>query len=177
MLSAALLLIFVGVMPKVIHCLPVAGSDEQYHGGLITVPGNNEGPQCVEFTEHYCNQVMNSSMVYFPNPRGHKTLEEAKKEFSDFIPLLQSGCHPKLATLLCFIYFPFCASSYPSLRVYPCKEVCEEVAGEDTQCTTLINQVAGWNEQLACDMPHFKPKSSLQCADGIAPAYPGKFFF
>ena len=165
---AALLLVFVGVLPEAIHCVPVSG-------GLIDVPGTNDGPQCVEFTNHYCNQFENRSTAYFPNPRGHKTLEEAEKEFNDFIPLLQSGCHPKLGTLLCFIYFPFCESAYPALRIYPCKEVCEEVTRDDSQCTTLINQYAGWNAQLQCNMPYFKPKSSLQCADGIAPVYPGKF--
>lgn len=168
--AATLLLVFVGVLPGAIHSFPVSG-------GLIEVPGTGEQPQCVEFANHYCNQLENSnrSTAYFPNPRGHKSFEEAEKEFKDFIPLLQSGCHAKLGTLLCFIYFPFCESAYPALRIYPCKELCEEVTGDDTQCTTLINQVAGWNDQLQCNMPHFKPKSSLQCADGVAPAYPGKF--
>ena len=168
MLSTALLLF----VAKTVLCLPVG--DDVHHGGLINVPGDNEQPQCVQFSNHYCNQFENRSMAYFPNPRGHKTLAEAEKEFADFIPLLQSGCHQKLGTLLCFIYFPFCESSYPSLRVYPCREVCDEV--NSSSCTTLINQYAGWNDQLQCNLSLYMPKSSMQCADGVAPVYPGKYW-
>ena len=174
MLSAALLLVFVGVLPEAIHCMPV-GDDDTFTGGVMKPVDQDQGPQCVELRDHYCSEVMNSSKVFFPNPRGHETLEEAMSEFNDFIPLLTSGCHEKLGTLLCFIYFPFCTDSYPSWRVYPCKEVCKEVTDEKGECTELINQVAGWNDQLQCDLPHYLPKSSLRCADGVAPSYPGEF--
>jgi len=162
MLSAALLLIFVGVLPKAIDCSPV---DEYYHGGVLNVP---KAPECIVLTDHYCSQVLNYSTVYLPNPRGHKTLDEAKKEFNDFIPLLQSGCHPKLATFLCFTYFPLCYDYGPNppIKIYPCKEVCEEVAGEDTNCTAIVDQYNGWNDQLQCNKSHFKPKSSRQCNNG-----------
>ena len=172
MLSAALLLIFVGVLPEAIHCMPVGG-DNVLTGGVMKPVKPDQGDRCVEFPDHYCSRAMNSSTVYFPNPRGHETLEEAMAEFNDFIPLLQSGCHEKLGTLLCFIYFPFCTDAYPSLRVYPCKEACEEVTDKDGNCTELINQFAGWNNQLQCDSPHYLPSSSMNCADGVAPPYPG----
>ena len=170
LLHAALLVMFLGILPKAIQSMPLSSD---VHGGLITIPGGNEETsQCVNFTNHYCSQFENRNTAYFPNLRGHKTVAEADKEFQDFIPLLQSGCHPKLGTLLCFIYFPFCEPSYPSLRIYPCKEVCDEV--HNSSCTALINQYAGWNQQLQCDRPHYLPRSSGQCSYGVAPHYPGK---
>ena len=180
MLSAALLLVFVGVLPEAIHCMPV-GDDDMFTGGVMNLVNPGKGLQChdVELRDHYCSRVMNSSghssKVFFPNPRGHETLEDAIREFNDFIPLLKSGCHEKLGTFLCFIYFPFCTDDYPSLRIYPCKEVCEDITDKDGECTRLVSQVAGWNDQLECNSPHYLPQSSLQCADGVAPSYPGKF--
>lgn len=173
---AALLVVFVGVLPKAIHCLPVGGAaDDGWHGGVMNVQDQGPG-QCIDFTNHYCNQVQKSNKVYLPNPRGHTTLEKAIEEFNDFLPLLEQGCHPKVATLLCFLYFPFCAESHQEVRVYPCKEVCEEVTNEYSSCTALVNQAYGWNDQLNCTEPHFSKRvSSGQCAYGVAPPYPGKF--
>lgn len=171
-LSTALLLVSVAF-------LEVTLSMPTVQGGVADPLTNGVEDQCVEIEDHYCTQFTGRAMTaYFPNPRGHKTFEQANKEFKDFIPLLQSGCHEKLGTLLCFIYFPFCESAYPSLRIYPCKEVCEDVTGNSSRCTALINQYAaadGWNDQLQCDISDiYKPRSSMQCAEGVAPIYPGK---
>lgn len=170
--SAALLLVSVGVLPKAIHCMPTAPSGDVYHGGSVQVVAT-EPPngQCVAFSNHYCNQFENRSMAYFPNPRGHQTPDAAAAEFNDFIPLLKSSCHPKLGTLLCFMYFPLCTSDYPDLKIYPCKETCQEV--HNSQCTKFLNDNGiEWNNQLQCNKPHFK--SGGLCANGIAPVYPGK---
>lgn len=153
-------------------CMPLSSNSVQ---GGVQNPLTNGAPECVTFSNHYCSQFNNRTTAYFPNPRGHKTFEDADAEFSDFIPLLQSGCHEKLGTLLCFIYFPFCQTAYPSLRIYPCKEVCEEVHASN--CTTFINQFNrdGWNDKLQCDLSDiYLPRSSMQCADGVAPLYPGR---
>ena len=140
----ATLLFFVGVLVQTAVGMP--SGTGVLDAGVFT---GNQPDKCVEFTGHYCNQF-NRSKAYFPNPRGHETFEEADVEFQDFIPLLRSGCHAKLGTLLCFIYFPFCEDAYPSLRIYPCKEVCEEVY--NSECTALVTQYAGgWNDRLQCD--------------------------
>ena len=175
LLHAVLLVLLMGILPKAIQSQPESSDDDSVYGSLNTIQGeNNETSQCVGFTNHYCNQFEDRREVYFPNLLGHNTVEEANRGFRDFIPLLQSGCHPKLGTLLCFIYFPTCASLYPSLRIYPCKEVCQEV--HNSSCTALVNQYASWNNQLQCDKSHYLPSSSGQCADGVAPHYPGKFW-
>ena len=99
-----------------------------------------------------------------------RCMDEAKSEFNDFIPLLQSGCHEKLGTLLCFIYFPFCDSARPSIRIYPCNELCEEV--HNSPCTNLINSHgSGWNTALQCNNSIYRPISSNLCANGAAPDY------
>lgn len=167
-LSAALLLVSVACF-EVTLSMPTT-----VEGGVANPLTNNEDPECVELPEdHYCTMFDGRARTaYFPNPRGHKTFEQANKEFKDFIPLLQSGCHEKLGTLLCFVYFPFCESAYPSLRIYPCSETCENITANNSQCTALIKQI-GWNDALQCDRNIYKPSSSMQCADGIAPVYPG----
>lgn len=162
--SAALLLI-TGIFPQAAIGKPM---DE----GGIRPPISPTPATCVPFTDHYCNRFENFNAAFFPNPRGHKTLDEAKSEFNDFIPLLQSGCHEKLGTLLCFIYFPFCDSARPSIRIYPCTELCEEV--HNSLCTNLINNHgSGWNTALQCNNSIYRPISSNLCANGAAPDYNG----
>ena len=142
------------------------------------VGGVLEGPLCKEFTgsfvNHYCSHF--NYRAVFPNLRGHTTLEEAAAEFNDFIPLLRNGCHEKLGTFLCFIYFPFCLPYDPHGRIYPCKEVCEVVTGPDSDCTAILMSIfVSWPEQLQCQQAFYKPASSRWCVDGIAPTYPGTF--
>ena len=97
-LSAALLLVSVAFF-EVTLSMPAT-----LEGGVAD-PLTGKEDQCVEIPEdHYCTQFPGrANTAYFPNPRGHKTFEQADKEFKDFIPLLQSGCHEKLGTLLTFI--------------------------------------------------------------------------
>lgn len=163
-LSTATLLLVAGVLPRPAIGGPIV------NGGILDI--SPQGDQCVEFTGHYCNRFNNRTTAFFPNPRGHETLEEAAAEFAHFLPLftMQDGpCHEKLGTLLCFIYFPFCENAYPSVRIYPCQELCEEV--HNSSCTEIINSHATWNTQLQCNHSVYKPRSSLNCADGVAPPY------
>ena len=167
-------LLFVVIAPMATLASPVVG-------GVLDLIGTGD-PICQNFTgrfaNHYCTRFMDRTTAFFPNPRGHKTFEEADKEFRDFIPLLRDGCHEKLGTLLCFIYFPFCQPSYPNLRIYPCKEVCEEVTHPNSSCTSIVNSyTTGWNDQLQCQLDLYKPGSSQQCVDGIAPIWAGAFVF
>lgn len=168
-LSAALLLVCVAFF-EVTSSMPTT-----VEGGVANPLTGNED-RCVELPEdHYCSQFIGrSKTTYFPNPRGHKTYEQANTEFTDFVPLLRSGCHEKLGTLLCFVYFPFCENAYPSQRIYPCSEVCDEITANNSQCTALVKQLADWNNALQCDLNIYLPRSSMRCADGVAPVYPGK---
>ena len=143
--------------------------------------------RCVNFTHSYCNKF-NYSTAIFPNPRGHETPEEAASEFVDFIPLLNRDCHPKLGTLLCFIYFPVCnMSNFNSKNslvdgFYPCQELCQEV--HNSICTVhVINSPAKkWAPHLQCNFTDtatnksfYRPVSSQPfCINGIAPPYHGK---
>ncbi len=145
--------------------------------------------KCVEFTHSYCNKF-NYATAIFPNPRGHETPEQAAEEFNDFIPLLvNGGCHPKLGTLLCFIYFPICnkANFNPKVDLaegfYPCRELCQEV--HNSFCTPSVIQSAGsWAPHLQCNFTEntasgpksfYIPANSLpnpiNCVNGMAPLY------
>lgn len=139
---------------------------------------------CVTFTHAYCN-LFNYSTAVFPNPRGHETPEKAAEEFADFNPLLSNNtCHPKLGTMLCFIYFPVCnqANYNPEMRLvdgfFPCQELCNEVHA--SICTDLIETHAGaWAPHLQCnytdrnDRTYYRKANRLpnptNCINGIAP--------
>ena len=145
-------------------------------------------PECVEFTHYYCNRF-NYTTAFFPNPRGHLTYEDAAKEFNDFIPLLNNNCHPKLGTLLCFLYFPVCSSivqydqnrALVELGFFPCKELCEEV--HNSSCTDLIVQHLGfWVSHLQCNFTDSRTgkeyyrnadssSDAEKCINGVAPRY------
>ena len=143
--------------------------------------------ECVAFTHSYCNKF-NYSTAIFPNPRGHETPEQAAAEFNDFNGLLSNGCHPKLGTLLCFIYFPVCNKGNFDPKndladgFYPCRELCQEV--HNSACTPLVTRFAGsWAPHLQCNFTDngksfYKPALSLpnpiNCINGAAPPYDGK---
>ena len=148
-------------------------------------PVDRSDRECVEFTHSYCNKF-NYSTAIFPNPRGHETPEKAAAEFGDFTALLNNnGCHPKLGTLLCFIYFPVCnkGNFNPENSLvegfYPCHELCQEV--HNSSCTEFITSTAGsWAPHLQCDFTdeetrrsYYKPANSLpdptNCINGEAP--------
>ena len=162
--------------------LPTATLASPVVGGVLDINLPSE-ETCVEFegayADHYCTRFNNRRTALFPNPRKHKTIEEADKEFRDFIPLLQSGCHEKLGTLLCFMYFPFCQApgqaNLPDFKIYPCTEVCEDVTAPDSQCTAILNSYnVTWNDALQCNRSFYKSMGSTEgfgCASGAAPLY------
>lgn len=143
--------------------------------------------ECVDFSHSYCNRF-NYSTAIFPNPRGHETPEEAASEFSDFYGLLNNNaCHPKLGTLLCFIYFPLCnKANYNSEDplvdgFFPCQELCEEVHA--SVCNDIIlRNVGSWAPHLRCNFTdedsgkkYYQNAISLpnppNCVNGIAPRF------
>ena len=146
-----------------------------------TIP-NRVDRECVEFTHPYCSRF-NYTTAVFPNPRGHKTPDEATSEFSDFTGLLQTNCHPKLGTLLCFLYFPVCNkfnydSNTPLVDgFFPCHELCEEV--HNSTCTdSILASIGYWVPHLHCNFtdeesgkPYYKKASANGCINGAAPPY------
>ena len=141
---------------------------------------NRDEKLCVEFTHPYCSQL-NYTHAIFPNPRGHESPEEAAIEFADFTRLLETNCHPKLGTLLCFFYFPYCNDVFFELNdeeFYPCKEVCEEV--HNSTCTSHVTSaVKSWVQHLQCNYTnnrtgeeyYKKSDSEDKCINGVAPYY------
>lgn len=123
----------------------------------------------------YCDSF-NYYGTLFPNPRQITILDsviptdpaarekfyrdEAFGEFSQFIPLLETGCHPKLPTLLCTFYFSLCyekedldqPGATEVFLVTPCKSLCEEVT---SACSgELANLGFQWAPQFNCSPVH-----------------------
>ncbi len=89
------------------------------------------------------------NVTMLPNSRGHKTIQEAFREFSHFLRLLTaSPCSDQIGVLVCFEYFPFPAG--PTSSVTPCRETCESAQNE--ACTSLVLSVisTGWAKHLSC---------------------------
>ena len=131
---------------------------------LVPSEETKEDKQCVTFENHYCNRF-GYTTTYFPNPRQQNlhlsSTEEYKqnaiREFNDFFPLLETGCSSKLPILLCFFYFPLCEVGQCA---YPCRSLCEEVTGPDSECTKILNGLGfDWPEQFNCTHYQYKNKN------------------
>ena len=125
--------------------------------------------QCVSFHSHYCSKFGYNRTVS-PNPWARDlTMEQALQEFNDFNNLLRSNCSDKLATLLCFTYFPLCYElpngGSPQI-VLPCRETCDQV--HESGCNDLVMRTVGqWGEHLQCS--NFRTKLETEngnCAAG-----------
>lgn len=125
---------------------------------IITIAPTTVEPEarCVYFENPFCNTRY--SFANFPNPRQQEHslpsieeyIEDANREFQHFYPLLNPPCSDKLATLLCFLYFPFCSPG-SDLVVYPCRELCEEITDPDSECTQWLNSYGlEWGKHFDC---------------------------
>lgn len=101
-----------------------------------------------------------------PNPRqtglsfanSDAYIADAAKEFSHFAPLLDSGCSDKLGSLLCFLYFPFCATipgeepdTTQEIVILPCRSLCEEITAGTSKCTKELEKAnLTWAAQFDC---------------------------
>lgn len=88
--------------------------------------------------------LYNASM--FPNMLGHQSIAEAKEEFLDFQPLIDSNCSKSLEKLLCFIYFPPCTQYNSLLKV--CQSYCEDAV--TAECRDILIRVKKQPPVLEC---------------------------
>ena len=126
-------------------------------------------PTCQPFAVPYCNNLGEGyNVTIFPNERGF-SFNESRREFNDFMSLMESGCSAKVRTLFCFFYFPFCVTmSYggqtKSKPILPCRETCQEVR---SNCQLWLGNYS-WPDWLDCSKDYFLPANSSDwtCADG-----------
>ena len=144
---------------------------------LLADGGNETGilsitpapPTCQPFAVPYCNSLGEGyNMTIFPNERGFG-FNESRREFNDFMSLMESGCSAKVKMLFCFFYFPFCAmvpyrGRTKSKAVLPCRETCQEVR---SNCQMLLGNYS-WPDWLDCSKDYFLPANSSDgpCVDG-----------
>ena len=153
---------------------PVSRRSVVQSGQLIIVPSRTG--QC-EFFEHpYCN-LYGYNHTVFPNGRG-QNMGEARREFSDYEPLLRSQgqvCSEYLGMLLCFHYFHLCINVKSlhtqvwTLVLLPCRHICE-LAREG--CEEFMPN--GWPEHLNCSKLPEQDTESLRpnCAGPNSPTNP-----
>ena len=148
--------------------------------GVIAPTAPNQKKKCTKFYNHYCNTFgAGYTSTLFPNvqqmadfsldgqPDG-VYLQNAWGQFDDFYPLLDTECHPKLGTFLCFSLFPFC-EDYPEgpKIATPCKGLCEEITAPTSNCSMILKERGlDW-------APHFNCSAGLNTTLGT-PAYPVK---
>lgn len=126
-------------------------------------------PTCQPFAVPYCNSLGEGyNMTIFPNQRGFG-FNESRKEFNDFMSLMESGCSAKVRMLFCFFYFPFCAmvpyrGQTKPKPFLPCRETCQEVR---SNCQMLLGNYS-WPDWLDCSKDYFLPANSSDgpCVDG-----------
>ena len=131
---------------------------------ISSIYGNNlELRSCEDLTAIPLCTPLEYRSVYYPNPRGHETQEEANTELEDFAPLIQSGCSPYLRHFLCAYYAPLCKTFLPpDLQVPPCRELCVHVY---QQCQSLLlSQGFNWPDHLDCSL--FPTKANMNWCFG-----------
>ncbi|XP_028650179.1 sizzled [Erpetoichthys calabaricus] len=81
-----------------------------------------------------------------PNFLGHSSLEaEVIPKSQEWVPLLQTGCHPHARTFLCSLLAPVCLDTF----IQPCRSLC--VAVRERCAPLLACQGHAWPEDLDCD--------------------------
>ena len=93
------------------------------------------------------------------NPRQH--FEDSLVQFEQLERLFLSTfagdtCSDKIATLLCFFYFPSCnevelGNSTPKFTAFPCRSLCEEVTAIDSECTKRFTGSTWGPHFLGCN--------------------------
>jgi len=97
----------------------------------------------------------NYTTTHFPHG-GYLTQSDAVKTFNTFLRLMKSNCAPEIKPFLCYHFFPFCSSQWPTELVKPCRSVCRKARTGCEPCVNKHDQV--WPDYLDCD--HFKVKGT-----------------
>ena len=131
--------------------------------GEVALVPTDTPKKCESLQVQECNQL-GCNLTYIPNQRGHKSQEEAYKEFKDFLPLVLNKCSNAILHFLCSFYFPICFSisgSTQIMRLNPCRSLCEYV---EPSCTKLLNQANFmWPAFFNCSIEHSFAIGSTLC--------------
>ena len=89
------------------------------------------------------DQILNNGILRLNSLEDYfnASLDEFKKVSSLLTSRYQ--CSNKIATLLCFFYFPSCSiaeinSKKEIFTAFPCRSLCKEVTALDSECTRII---------------------------------------
>ena len=126
-------------------------------------------PSCEKVKQPICASLHPDYMTQFPN-KDLITQDEADIQFNTFAPALGSNCSSMLKVLLCTSHYPICTDG--SIRIYPCKHLCEQVQQSCEPALLQHNVSYAWPEFLHCS--NFPNKNESVCADAVftAPSTP-----
>ena len=126
-------------------------------------------PACEKVKQPICSSLHPDYMTQFPN-KHLITQDEADIQFNTFVPALSSNCSSMLRVLLCTSHYPICTDG--SIRIYPCKHICEQVQQSCEPALLQHNVSFVWPEFLNCN--NFPSKNESVCADSMfaAPSTP-----
>lgn len=138
------------------------------------IPSPEPQRHCTEFNlqpalnTNFCHRLGYTSTL-LPNARqldpDHISLDtdslfvNARGEFSHFVSLITSNCHPQIEDFLCFYYFPFCENptvvgNFVKITT-PCKSLCLEVTDPNGNCTAaLASYGIQWGNHFDCNAGH-----------------------
>lgn len=178
--SLAISVIFFSLAAHHLHAAPATVS------AVLTVSTPPPLEKCDATQWHeYCSCHIPTFVL--PNPRQHDLdrtsksdyFQDAKAEFQPFVKLLNTSCHEKLKTLLCFFYFPLCLETDKEVKTaFPCKELCLDVTDPNGQCEQEMRKEGlSWSqlEHFGCETYMYKGKklykeaSTGQCVNNSLP--------
>ncbi|KAM4601307.1 uncharacterized protein ACJ7VT_021078 [Polymixia lowei] len=100
----------------------------------------NSQPSCMPVTVNFCQDVGYNTTLHPAGVRGYN-LEQIRW-------IVETGCSPDVAALLCRVVTPECALDAPRGRTTPCRARCEAVKRE---CESVLRQKGlSWPEKIPC---------------------------
>ena len=118
---------------------------DYWYEHCLTLPAN---------VADYCGY----SDIYLPNARGHRTVDQAVREFNQFDQLINSNprCSEVLGIYLCFHYFPVSGCPHSDSSAYvslPCKETCKAAKTEECVALARLRKADWkWPSHMNCDL-------------------------
>lgn len=98
-----------------------------------------------------------------PNLVGHELQQDAERQFSSFLPLIQYGCSSKLKFFLCSVYTPMCTEKVNE-PIGPCRSLCESVK---KRCNSVLEEFGFfWPSALNCSKFPISNTQDTMCMEG-----------
>lgn len=141
----------------IISCVASAANNfelcDSVSGGNAFLEGDLTSKcRCVAFNSDVCT---NYNWTVVPNYRGFHDLEDTEKEIQNFVQLISTGCSERLATFLCFFYYPVCDPVSGQYSRIPCRDFCLAVKKE---CKAKVKKLK-WPRYLTCSRKNFPKKN------------------